>query len=113
MMPFLSSNFLLLTNDALSDSKSPCKVAIWLGISRARCCNSLNRLFSSGMPLVWMVCESAFTLEVTLEKNEPPKKPEGDVGVDGALLLVSAAFNYTVRLLSWQKSALTCRYLSL
>jgi len=41
------------------------------------------------MPLVWIVCESAFTLEVTLEKNEPPKKLEGDVGVDDVLFLVS------------------------
>ena len=65
------------------------------------------------MPLVWMLCESAFTLEVTLEKKEPPKKLEGDIGVDGALLLVSAAFSYMVSLLSWQKSELTCRYLSL
>lgn len=40
-----------------------------------------------------MVCESAFTLEVTFEKKEPPKKLEGDVGVDGVLLAASITFS--------------------
>lgn len=45
-----------------------------------------------------MVCERAFTLEVTLEKKEPPKKLEGVVGVEGVLLLVSAATIVMIRM---------------